>query len=148
MEKRICEVLNWQFTIPNAFQFLDRYTEIALDAINNVKVRNRVKWLARYGMERFNLHVQALQYCPSLLAAGALYTALMLTSNNWTKDCETCSGYSTQNFLRSTGNKLNLFEKYKISILDFDSDLYHVIVDKYSGSDRGCVSSLRKKPRF
>jgi len=145
MEARICQVLNYQFTIPNAFQYLDRYTDIALDSVHELKVKNRVKWLARYGMERFNLHVHALEYCPSLLAAGALFAALKLTSYNWTKECELCSGYRIQNFLASTGHELNLFEKYKKSILDFDSDLHRAVVEKYRSSERGSVSTLRKK---
>lgn len=145
MEARICELLNYQFTIPNAFQYLDRYTDIALDSIHEEKVKNRVKWLARYGMERFNLHVHALEYCPSLLAAGALFAALKLTSNNWTRECELCSGYRIQNFLRSNGHELNLFEKYKRSLLDFDSDLHRAVIEKYRSSERGSVSTLRKK---
>jgi len=145
MEARICEVLNYQFTIPNAFQYLDRYTNIALDYIHEEKVKNRVKWLARYGMERLNLHVHALEYCPSLLAAGALFAALKLTSNNWTRECELCSGYRIQNFLGSNGHELNLFEKYKRSLLDFDSDLHRAVIEKYRSSERGSVSTLRKK---
>jgi len=145
MEGRVCQVLEYEFTIPNAFQYLERYTDIALESISVVKVKNRVKWLARYGMERFNLHVQALEYCPSLLAAGALFTALKLTSNAWTRECESCSGYGTQSFLRQTGKKLNLFEKYAKCILDFNSDLHRAVVDKYKVSERGGVSTLRKK---
>jgi len=129
MEARMCKVLNYQFTIPNAFQYLERYTEIALDTVHDVKIKNRVKWLARYGMVRFNLHVQALEYCPSLLAAGALFAALKLTSNKWTWECELCSGYGMQDFLRSTVHELNLFEKYKKSIVDFDSDLHRVSLE-------------------
>jgi len=146
MEARICIVLNYQFTIPNACQYLDRYTDIALDSITEAKVKNRVKWLAKYAMERFHLHIQALEYCPSLLAAGALYAALKLTSNDWPNECATCSGYSDLNFLRTTGNnRLNLFEIYKRCILDFDSVLHRAVVDKYKSTDRGSVSTLRSK---
>merc|ERR550534_2834622 len=81
MEARICQVLNYQYTIPSAYNFLDRYIDIALDSIVGAKIQNRIKWLAWYAMERFNLHIQALEFCPSFLAAGALYAALNLTSN-------------------------------------------------------------------
>jgi len=144
MEARICKVLNYEFTIPNAFQYLDRYTDIALDSVHEIKIKNRVKWLARYGMERFNLHVHALEYCPSFLAAGALFAALKLTSYNWTKECELCSGYRIQNFLTSSGYEPNLFQMYKRAILDFDSDLHRPVVEKYRSSARGSVSTLRE----
>lgn len=81
MESCICETLEYQFTIPNAFQFLERYTEVALDSIEDPCLKNRVKYLARYGMERQYMQVQVLKYTPSLLAAGALFAALKLTSN-------------------------------------------------------------------
>merc|ERR1719289_341583 len=72
MECQICKTLSYKFSIPNAFQFLDRFTEVATNSIKDKRLKNRVKWLARYAMERYHLQVNALQYCPSLLAAGAL----------------------------------------------------------------------------
>jgi len=147
MECRICNVLKWKFSIPNAFQFLDRYTNVGLDSIKESRLKNRVRWLARYGMEKFHLHVQALQYCPSLIAAGALYAALKLTSHKWYKSCETCSGYSESELLKKLLNagEHSIFELIKSSILEFDNKLHYAVIFKYSTPERGSVSTLRRK---
>jgi len=143
METCICDVLTYQFTIPTAYHFLERYTDIILYSMDEVKAQNQVKWLARYAMERFNLNSQALEYCPSLLAAGALYVALKITSNEWTTECAVCSGYSIPDFLRRrTHSSLNLFEMYIMCTLDFDSVSHQVVIDKYKSSKRGSVSTL------
>merc|ERR1719320_1461716 len=65
-----------------------------MESITENRLKNRVKWLARYGMERFHMQVKALRYSPSFLVAGALFTALKLTSNRWSKSCAICSGYT------------------------------------------------------
>jgi len=39
MECRICDVLDYKFSIPNAFQFLDRYTNIAMDSVKESRLR-------------------------------------------------------------------------------------------------------------
>jgi len=140
MERRICSALGFQFSIPNAFQFLDRYTNVAMESIKETRLKNRVKWLARYGMERFHIQVKALQYTPSLLAAGALFTALKLTSNRWSKSCASCSGY-TEDDLKSK----SIFELIKKAIMDFESQSQQAIICKYSIPERGSVSTLRRK---
>ena len=114
MECQICDTLSYKFTIPNAFQFLDRFTEVAIYSIEENRLKNRVKWLARYGMERFHMHVKALQYCPSLLAAGALFAALKLTSHRWTRACEWVSGYSESKlFPKFPKTEHSIFEQIK-----------------------------------
>jgi len=81
MEVQICEALNYKFSIPNAFQFLERFTEVVIESVKEQRLKRRIKYLARYGMEKYHLNVEVLQYCPSLLAAGALFAALKLTSH-------------------------------------------------------------------
>jgi len=44
MECRFCNVLGFEFSIPNAFQFLDRYTNVALESVKDARLQNRVKW--------------------------------------------------------------------------------------------------------
>lgn len=144
MERRICDTLSFEFSIPNAFQFLERFTDVAMDSIKELRLKNRVKWLARYAMERFNLHVKSLQYCPSMLAAGALFAALKLTSHSWTKSCVVASGYTASQLGQKRKNH-SIFYQIKNAIMDFDTKSHMVIISKYKEADKGRVSMLRKK---
>jgi len=147
MECLICDVLDYKFSIPNAFQFLDRYTNVAMDSVKESRLKLRVKWLARYAMERFFIDLRALIYCPSLLAAGALFTALRLTSHRWTRSCEVCSGYPEAELVQKvpkTGES-SIFEDMKRTVMRFDSQSHSAIILKYKTPNRGSVSTLRKK---
>jgi len=146
MECRICGVLSYQFSIPNALNFLDRYTDIAMESVKEQRMKDRVKWLARYGLERFHLNVLALKYSPSLLAAGALFAALRLTSNRWSKSCESCSDYSQEMLLSNTSSgESSIFQLFKEAIMNFDSISQEAIIYKYQKPERGSVSTLRRK---
>jgi len=149
MECQICDTLSYKFSIPNAFQFLDRFTEVAVYSIKEPRLKNRVKWLARYGMERFHMQLKALQYCPSLLAAGALFAALKLTSHRWTRACEYVSGCS-ESRLFPKFPKIGehwIFEQIKKAVMDFESPNHQAIIFKYKKAKRGGVSTLRKKEK-
>jgi len=147
MECRICDALSYKFSIPNALQFLDRFTEVAINSIKKDRLKKRVKWLARYAMERYHLEVKALQYCPSLLAAGALFAALKLTSHRWTSSCERVSGYSESKLLpkHKSEGELSIFEEIKKAVMEFNSPNHQAIIVKYGKAERGSVSTLRKK---
>jgi len=149
MECQICKTLSYKFSIPNAFQFLDRFTEVATNSIKDKRLKNRVKWLARYAMERYHLQVNALQYCPSLLAAGALFAALKLTSHRWTSSCERASGYSASKLLpkHKSDGEISIFEQIKKAVMDFNSSNHQAIIVKYRKAERGSVSTLRKKEK-
>jgi len=149
MECRICDTLNYKFSIPNAFQFLDRFTEVAINSIRESRLKNRVKWLARYAMERYHLQVKALEYCPSLLAAGALFAALKLTSHRWTSSCERVSGYCESKLCpkHKSEGELSIFEQIKKAVMDFNSPNHQAIIVKYRKAERGSVSTLRKKEK-
>jgi len=144
MECRICDTLSYKFSIPNAFQFLERFTDVAIESIKELRLKKRVKWLARYGMERFHIDVKSLQYCPSMLAAGALCAALKLTSHSWTKSCAVVSGYSAKQLVPEIKDQA-IFHQIKKAIMDFDSSSHKAIIDKYKVPDKGGVSELRKK---
>jgi len=149
MECQICDTLSYKFSIPNAFQFLDRFTEVAVYSIKEDRLKNRVKWLARYGMERFHMQVKSLQYCPSLLAAGALFVALKLTSHRWTRACECVSGYSESKLFPKVPKigEHSIFEQIKKAVMDFESPSHQAIIFKYKKAKRGSVSTLRKKEK-
>jgi len=144
MESKICDHLSFQFSLPNAFQFLERFTDVAVDSIKELRLKNRVRWLARYGMERFHLNVKALRYCPSMLAAGSLCAALMLTSHSWTKSCVVVSGYTVNQLVQEQKDQ-SLFYQIKKVIMNFDSTSHQAIICKYKDTKRGGVSMLRRK---
>jgi len=68
-----CSILPDQH--PKFYQFLIRYTVIDMESVSEHRLKNRVKWLTRYGLERFHLNVLAIKYSPSLLAVGVLFAA-------------------------------------------------------------------------
>jgi len=144
MEVRICDNLSFQFSLPNALHFLERFTEVAIESVQELRLKNRVKWLARYGMERFHLNVKSLQYCPSMLAAGALYAALILTSHSWTKPCVVVSGYSVKQLQQGPKDR-SIFYQIKKIIMNFGCTSHKAVIRKYSASNRGSVSMLRRK---
>jgi len=144
MESKICDNLSFQFSIPNAFQFLERFTDVAIDSIKELRLKNRVKYLARYGMERFHLNIKALRYCPSMLAAGSLCAALMLTSHTWTKSCVAVSGYTVNELVQERKDQ-SLFYQIKKVVMIFDSTSQQAIIAKYKDPKRGRVSMLRRK---
>jgi hypothetical protein len=95
-------------------------------------------------MERFHMDIKSLQYCPSMLAAGALCAALKLTSHRWTTSCVDVSGYRTSQ-LAPENEELSIFHQVKKAIMDFDSTSHKAIISKYKNDDRGSVSTLRRK---
>jgi len=98
-------------------------------------------------MERFFIDLRALKYRPSLLAAGALFTALRLTSHRWTRSCEVCSGYTEVQLVEKvpkTG-EASIYEIIKRTVMRFDSQSHRAVILKYKTPNRGSVSTLRKK---
>jgi len=144
MESKICENLSFQFSIPNAFQFLERFTDVAIDSIKELRLKNRVKYLARYGMERFHLNIKALRYRPSMLAAGSLCAALLLTSHSWTETCVAVSGYTVNQLVQECKDQ-SIFYQIKKVIMIFDSTSQQALIAKYEDPKRGRVSMLRRK---
>jgi len=98
-------------------------------------------------MERFFIDLRALKYSPSLLAAGALFTALRLTSHRWTRSCEVCSGYAEAQLVEkvSKTGEASIFDVMKRTVMRFDSQSHRAIILKYSTPNRGSVSTLRNK---
>merc|ERR1719320_566556 len=101
-----------------------------MDSVKETRLKKRVKWLARYAMERFCIDLRSLKYRPSLLAAGALYTALRLTSHRWTRSCEVCSGYTEAQLAQkvSQAGERSIFEFMKRIVLHFDSQSHCSII--------------------
>jgi len=146
MEMRLCRHFSMKFSYPTAFDFLTRYTAIALASIQvpksrEEKVKTRIRFLAMYGMERMIMDMHSLLYKPSLLAACSLFTAMSLISHNWTTEMEQATGYTERDFRE----KYELYKKIKKQVMDFTSQAHGAVIRKYATPERGEVSSLRKK---
>lgn len=146
MELQLCRHFKMKFTYPTAFNFLNRYTDVALASINvapekEKKVKKRIKFLSMYGMERMAMEIRVLQYKPSLLAACSLFTAMTLISQSWTDELRQATGYSAIDFRQTT----DLYRRIKHHVMDFQSPNHKPVIRKYATVERGEVSSLRKK---
>lgn len=145
-ELKLCRFFGMQFTYPTAFNFLTRYTQIALSKLKVSpdkleKVQKRIKYLSLYGMERMIMEIRALNYKPSLLAACSLFTAMTLLSYQWSDEMEQATGFSADDFRE----KYELYRRIKHHVMDFTSKNHNAVIRKYATPERGEVSSLRKK---
>lgn len=172
MEAALCDELDYDFTGVNAYQHLERFTNIAIQGFAPcahkeldrhmkedptstnvsplVKKAKRIKFLARYSMERYNLHPNSVGRPEKHIAAMALYTALCLTSNKWTKDLEKATGLTGID-LREEKFIGGSFKEHKKVVLDFGQEQHRAIIRKYKLPEFGSVSTLRKKktiPQF
>ncbi|KAK6125199.1 hypothetical protein DH2020_041065 [Rehmannia glutinosa] len=68
MEKKILGALEWNLTVPTPHVFLVRFIKASLTDSN---VENMVYFLAELGM----MNYETLMYCPSMIAASAVYAA-------------------------------------------------------------------------
>ncbi|XP_073045918.1 LOW QUALITY PROTEIN: G2/mitotic-specific cyclin-2-like [Primulina eburnea] len=68
MEKRILGKLEWNLTVPTPYVFLVRFIKASM---TDSDVENMVYFLAELGM----MNYATLMYCPSVIAASAVYAA-------------------------------------------------------------------------
>ncbi|XP_073155546.1 G2/mitotic-specific cyclin-2-like isoform X2 [Henckelia pumila] len=68
MEKRILGELEWNLTVPTPYVFLVRFIKASM---TDSDVENMVYFLAELGM----MNYATLMYCPSVIAASAVYAA-------------------------------------------------------------------------
>ncbi|KAI3861733.1 hypothetical protein MKW92_024434 [Papaver armeniacum] len=89
MEKSIMIKFRWILPFPTAYHFLVRFLKAA-DA--NQEMENMVFFLAELGLMEYAM----LKYCPSMLAASALYAAqcTLMISPLWNETLQFHTGYS------------------------------------------------------
>jgi cyclin B len=80
MEQSMLSKLDFNITVPSAYRFLERFSRIA-----NASSK---QWnFARYLIELPLIEQRMLKYCPSLIAASAMYLSRKITQGNdavWT----------------------------------------------------------------
>nr|XP_018473223.1 PREDICTED: cyclin-B1-2-like [Raphanus sativus] len=89
MEKTILGNLEWYLTVPTQYVFLVRFIKASM---SDPEMENMVHFLAELGM----MHYDTLKFCPSMLAASAVYTARCSLNKipAWSETLEFHSGYA------------------------------------------------------
>ncbi|KAF8118787.1 hypothetical protein N665_0002s0096 [Sinapis alba] len=94
MEKTILGNLEWYLTVPTQYVFLVRFIKASM---SDPEMENMVHFLAELGM----MHYDTLKFCPSMLAASAVYTARCSLNKSpaWTDTLKFHTGYSESEIL-------------------------------------------------
>ncbi|XP_013719064.1 cyclin-B1-3-like [Brassica napus] len=137
MEKTILGNLEWYLTVPTQYVFLARFIKAA---VPDPEMENMVHFLAELGL----MHYDALKFCPSMLAATAVYTARCFLSKTpaWTETLTFHTGYSEHELMDCS--KLLAFIHSRVG----ESKL-RAVFKKYSKAERcavALVSSPAKSP--
>ncbi|XVE95727.1 hypothetical protein REPUB_Repub02eG0124300 [Reevesia pubescens] len=130
MEKTILGRLEWTLTVPTPYVFLARFIKAS---IPDEKMENMVYFLAELGM----MHYQTIMFCPSMVAASAVYAARCALTKTpaWTDTLKFHTGYSEAQLTDCTKLLASFHSKASESRLQ-------VIYKKYSNSERGAVALL------
>ncbi|KAA3472133.1 G2/mitotic-specific cyclin S13-7-like [Gossypium australe] len=130
MEKTILGHLEWTLTVPTHYVFLARFIKAS---IPDPKMENMVYFLAELGI----MHYETIRYCPSMMAASAVYAARCTLKKTpaWTDTLKFHTGYTEQQ-LMECAKLLACFHSKAI-----DSRL-QVVYRKYSSSLRGAVALI------
>lgn len=101
MECSILTTLDFDLTAPSAYRFLERFAKI-------INTDNQMFSLACYLSELPLIEYRMLKYCPSNIAASALFLASKITSRGepaWNEILQSHTGYS-ETCLRSCAKDL------------------------------------------
>ncbi|XWS65293.1 hypothetical protein CRYUN_Cryun05aG0080800 [Craigia yunnanensis] len=130
MEKTILGRLEWTLTVPTPFVFLARFIKAS---IPDEKMENMVYFLAELGM----MHYETIMFCPSMVAASAVYAARCTLNKTptWTDTLKFHTGYSEAQLMDCAKFLVYFHSKVAESRLQ-------VIYKKYSNSQRGAVALL------
>ncbi|XP_010543801.1 PREDICTED: cyclin-B1-3 isoform X1 [Tarenaya hassleriana] len=128
MEKTILGTLGWYLTVPTQYVFLARFIKAA---ISDPEMENMVYFLAELGMMNYD----TLMFCPSVLAASAVYAARCSLNRSpaWTETLKFHTGYSESQLMDCS--KLLTFIHSKA-----EESKLRAVWKKYSRSERGAVA--------
>ncbi|XP_038881434.1 G2/mitotic-specific cyclin S13-7-like [Benincasa hispida] len=133
MEKKILGKLEWTLTVPTPYVFLARFIKASKDS--NHEMENLVYFLAELGIMHYNT---AMMYCPSMIAASAVYAARCTLKKTpaWDDTLKLHTGFSEPQIIDCA--KL-LVGFHGVA----DKNKLQVIYRKYSSSERGAVALLQ-----
>ncbi|KAK4404727.1 G2/mitotic-specific cyclin-1 [Sesamum angolense] len=130
MEKRILAALEWYLTVPTPYVFLARFIKASQ---TDSDVENMVYFLAELGM----MNYATLIYCPSMIAASAVYAARCTLNKApvWNETLKLYTGFSEPQLMDCA--------KLLVSFHSTAADQkLRGIYRKYSSSERGAVALL------
>ncbi|KAI3446556.1 hypothetical protein Pfo_003221 [Paulownia fortunei] len=130
MEKRILGQLEWNLTVPTPYVFLVRFIKASM---TDSDVENMVYYLAELGM----MNYVSLIYCPSMIAASAVYAARCTLNKAplWNETLEIHTGFSEPQ-LMDCAKLLVTFHSMAAE------QKLRGIYRKYCSSERGSVALL------
>ncbi|XP_024166595.1 G2/mitotic-specific cyclin S13-7 isoform X1 [Rosa chinensis] len=130
MEKMILGKLEWTLTVPTLYVFLVRFIKAA---ISDEQMENLVYFLAELGM----MHYGMLMYCPSMVAASAVYAAKCTLNKSpaWCDTLKLHTGFSESQLIDCSKVLVSLHAKAAKNKLQG-------VFKKYLSSERGAVALL------
>ncbi|XP_057507021.1 G2/mitotic-specific cyclin S13-7-like [Actinidia eriantha] len=137
MEKRILGELEWNLTVPTPYVFLVRFIKACIpsdhDHHGQPHMENMVYFLAELGV----MNYATVIYCPSMLAASAVYAARCTLNKTplWNDTLKLHTGFS-ESQLMDCAKLLVRFHSMAAE------NKLKVIYRKYSNSERGAVALL------
>ncbi|CAA7398345.1 unnamed protein product [Spirodela intermedia] len=93
-EKGILDKLEWNLTVPTPYVFLVRFLKAA---ISDQELEHMVFFFAELGLMQYSI----VSYCPSMVAASAVYAARCTLNRNplWNETLERHTGFSEQQLM-------------------------------------------------
>ncbi|KAK6923859.1 Cyclin, N-terminal [Dillenia turbinata] len=131
MEKSILGRLEWYLTVPTPYVFLARFIKAS---IPDEQLENLVYFYAELGIMNYNT---SIVYCPSMLAASAVYAARCTLSKTpaWSETLRLHTGLSESQLIDCAKLLVGFHSAAPEGKL-------RVIYRKYSNSERGSVALL------
>ncbi|KAI3711152.1 hypothetical protein L2E82_41028 [Cichorium intybus] len=134
MEKRILSRLEWSLTVPTPYVFLTRFIKAAATATElEIDVEQMVYFYAELGMINYYI---IIRYCPSMVAASAVYAARSALNKNpvWHETLEMHTGFTETQVMECV--KMMVVSHIMVK----DGEKRKAVYEKYSSNARGMVA--------
>ncbi|KAJ7976564.1 Cyclin [Quillaja saponaria] len=130
MEKIILGKLEWTLTVPTPYVFLVRFIKAS---IPDQELENMANFLSELGM----MHYATIMYCPSMVAASAVFAARCSLKKTpaWNETLKLHTGYSEEQLMDCAQLLVSFHSMASKSNLQ-------VVYRKYSNSQEGAVALL------
>ncbi|XP_042493074.1 G2/mitotic-specific cyclin S13-7-like [Macadamia integrifolia] len=139
MEKAILGKLEWSLTVPTPYVFLVRFIKASMADQKESQMENLAFFMAEIGL----MNYVAIMYCPSMLAASAVYAARCTLSKSpfWNETLKFHTGYSEVQLMDCA--KL-LVKFHSVAVVSKLKGAYK----KYSDPEYGAVALLPPAKSF
>ncbi|KAI3865013.1 hypothetical protein MKX03_012167 [Papaver bracteatum] len=130
MEKAILGKLGWTLTVPTPYHFLVRFVKAA---VADKEMENMTFFLAELGLMQYSM----IKYCPSMLAASAVYVAQCTLKKTplWNDTLKLHTGFAEAQLIECANELVNFHSAAPEHKL-------RVVYRKYSSSERSVVALL------